>query len=113
MGKCSKCSNAQASYYDPDDGPGRYCKQCARDVPNVVSRWQKDKKRKAEARGDAVDAGARVEEAEARAKDAEAEMEKAEERAAAAWRATVRAEELQCVPRHSLPGHRAPAQHTV
>ena len=73
MGKCSKCSNAQASYYDPDDGPGRYCKQCARDVPNVVSRWQKDKKRKAEARGDAVDAGARVEEAEARAKDAEAE----------------------------------------
>eukprot|EP01043_Picozoa_sp_COSAG02_P119347 COSAG02_NODE_56008_length_287_cov_1.367021_1_plen_33_part_01 len=33
MGKCSKCSNVQASYYDPDDGPGRYCKQCARDVP--------------------------------------------------------------------------------
>eukprot|EP01044_Picomonas_judraskeda_P007740 COSAG03_NODE_848_length_5639_cov_14.719675_2_plen_187_part_00 len=57
MGKCSKCSNAQASYYDPDDGPGRYCKQCARDVPNVVSRWQKDKKRKAEARGEGAGAG--------------------------------------------------------
>ena len=57
MGKCSKCSNAQASYYDPDDGPGRYCKQCARDVPNAVSRWQKDKKRKAEARGEGAGAG--------------------------------------------------------
>ena len=57
MGKCSKCSNAQASYYDPDDGPGRYCKQCARDVPNVVSRWQRDKKRKAEARGEGAGAG--------------------------------------------------------
>ena len=58
MGKCSKCSNAQASYYDPDDGPGRYCKQCARDVSNVVSRWQKDKKRKAEARGEGAGAAA-------------------------------------------------------
>ena len=57
MGKCSKCSNAQASYYDRDDGPRRYCKQCARDVSNVVSRWQKDKKRKAEARGEGAGAG--------------------------------------------------------
>ena len=24
MGKCYKCTSAQASYYDPDNGPGRY-----------------------------------------------------------------------------------------
>ena len=38
MGKCYKCTSAQASYYDPDNGPGRYCKQCARAVPGAVSR---------------------------------------------------------------------------
>ena len=70
MGKCSKCSNAQASYYDPDDGPGRYCKQCARDVPNVVSRWQKDKKRKAEARGEGAGAGSGMGQDNKRALDA-------------------------------------------
>ena len=39
MGKCYKCTSAQASYYDPDNGPGRYCKQCAKTVPGAVSRW--------------------------------------------------------------------------
>ena len=46
MGKCSKCQNKQASYCDPADGPGRYCKQCAGTVPGVVSRWQKDQWKK-------------------------------------------------------------------
>ena len=47
MGKCYKCTSAQASYYDPDNGPGRYCKQCAKTVPGAVSRWQKDKQKAA------------------------------------------------------------------
>ena len=40
MGKCYKCTSAQASYYDPDNGPGRYCKQCAKTVPGAVSRYR-------------------------------------------------------------------------
>ena len=56
MGKCSKCDNAQASYYDPDDGPRRYCKQCASAVPGAVPRWQKDKQ-KAAAQGVVLGAG--------------------------------------------------------
>ena len=49
MGKChgSKCQSKlkQASFYDPGDGPGRYCKVCA--VPGAVSRYQKEKEKAA------------------------------------------------------------------
>ena len=36
MGKRSKCQEKQASYCDPDDGPGRYCMQCASTMSGVV-----------------------------------------------------------------------------
>ena len=60
MGKCYKCTSAQASYYDPDNGPGRYCKQCAKTVPGAVSRWQKDKQKAAAAATEAAAALAAV-----------------------------------------------------
>ena len=60
MGKCYKCTSAQASYYDPDNGPGRYCKQCAKTVPGAVSRWQKDKQKAAAAATEAAAALATV-----------------------------------------------------
>ena len=60
MEKCYKCTSAQASYYDPDNGPGRYCKQCAKTVPGAVSRWQKDKQKAAAAATEAAAALATV-----------------------------------------------------
>jgi hypothetical protein len=38
MGKCSKCQEKPASYCDPADGLGRYCKQYASTVSSMVSR---------------------------------------------------------------------------
>eukprot|EP01052_Picozoa_sp_SAG31_P048002 SAG31_NODE_9850_length_1220_cov_5.238180_1_plen_215_part_00 len=49
MGKCSTCQDKQASYYAPNNGTGRYCKQCAEAVPGAVSRWQRDQSKAREA----------------------------------------------------------------